>query len=212
MPGLDGMMDDFKSALISGIAPFQPNLPPTYPNPGPYAGTIVSTIVGVGHPIQFHVLARLENSLGQIVVYDDGPGRPLPIINAVEPTFVTPLISGAGTAYYQAARSVQPIVVEVWASSRPQRQAISDVVRQFVGDYYRLPHSDGTTTLFRFITMKDWDQDQVDTIYVRRLYCTADYTETRTQAVQQVTTLKPTVTVVTSLPPPSAGLYIIEPH
>ena len=71
------MMDDFKSAIISGIAPFQPNLPPTYPNPDPRAGTIVSTIVGVGHPIQFHVLARLENTLGQVVIYDTGVGKPM---------------------------------------------------------------------------------------------------------------------------------------
>lgn len=199
MPGLDGVMDDFKSAIISGIAPFQPNLPPTYPNPDPRAGTIVSTGVGVGHPLQFHVLARLENSLGQVAVYETGVGKPMPYINSVTPSFTSTIISGAGTITYELGRSVEQLVVEVWASQRKYRQAISDVIRQFLGDYYRITHSDGTVTLFRFTTMKDWDQDQVDTIYVRRLYYMADYVETGTYAVQEVTEAVTTLTVETNL-------------
>ena len=50
-------------------------------------------------------------------------------------SFTTPLISGAGTVTYELGRSVQQLVVEIWASARAQRQAISDAIRRYVGDY-----------------------------------------------------------------------------
>jgi hypothetical protein len=208
MPGLDVMLADFKTVLISGIAPYQPDLPPTYPNSDPRAGGIVSTIVGTGHPIQFHVLARLENGLGQIGVYDSGPGKPMPYVNQVKASFTSPIISGAGTITYELGRSIQQVVVEVWASSHKYRRDISDVVRVFLGDYYRITHDDGTVTLLRYTSLKDWDQDQVDSIYVRRLYYMADYVETATYAVQEVTTPETNITVG-PVPSPTEDLYIV---
>jgi hypothetical protein len=196
MPGLDGLMDDFKSAIITGIAPYQPNVPPDYPNAAPTAGQIVSTIVGVGHPIQFHVLARLENQLGQVVVYDTGVGKPMPFINAVQPSFTSAIVSGAGSVNYQYSRSIQQLVVEVWASSREQRRGISDVIRQWViGDYLRLYHADGTISLIRYTNSKDWDADQVDSIYVRRIYVSADFVEVQSSAIYEVEEAISTLTV-----------------
>jgi len=197
MASLDIVLNDFKTAVLTGLAPYQPNLPPTYPNPGPHAGEIVPTLVTAGHPIQYHILARMENGLGQVAVYDQGPGKPMPYIDEVTPSFTSPMVSGQGTVLYEVARSLQQIIVEIWAPGREERRGISGRIRRLLGDYFRLYHADGTVTLLRFTNQVDWDQEQVDTIYIRRMYYMADYVEVLDVDVTTVTEAISTLTIQT---------------
>lgn len=198
MAGLDQVLDDFHSLILTGLAPYQPNIPPTYPNPAPTAGTIVPTLVTVGHPIQYHVLARLENDMAQVAVYDWGVGKPLPFLDTQTPELTVAPISGQGSENLAIGRSIQEIVVEVWANSRPNRRAIADIIRSdIVGDYVRIYHADGTVTMMRFTHMLDFDEEQTDTIYVRRMHFIADYVEVQTLTTYVIEEVVTTVTLET---------------
>lgn len=193
MPDIGGVLADFRSTVVTGLAPYQPNILPDYPNPLPTAGSILPTLVTTGHPIQFHILKRMENHQAQVVIYDLDPGKPMPYINDVEPEFTSPMISGQGFYNLSFARSIKSIVVEIWAPDHGSRGEISNVVREQLGDYFRIYHADGTTTLLRYMNEHTWDREQVDTIYIRSLYYTADYVEVTqidvTTVIEAISTL-----------------------
>lgn len=195
MPGIGEVLATFRSVVITGLAPYQPNVPPDYPNPLTTAGTIIPTLITTGHPIQFHILKRMENHQAQVVIYDIDPGKPMPYINDVEPEFTSPIISGQGYYNLSFGRAIKSVVVEIWSPDHNQRGVIADLIRQQLGDYFRIYHSDGTTTLLKYMNEHTWDREQVDTIYIRSLFYTADYVEVTKVYVSEVVEALSTLTV-----------------
>ena len=186
MPGIDAVMRMLKTNIANAIAPYQPNIPPLYPNPDPRAGSILPTLVARGHPIQYHVLARLENHSAQIAIWDDGKGeRVFSYVDRTIPTLSSALPSGAFTSYYETGRSIKGVCIEIWTPAIEHREVLSDVVRAFMSDAYRQTEVDGTITLFRYREIHDVDTQEKDTVYVRQFWYDADFVITeQTQTVE----------------------------
>ena len=185
MPNIDTVLSDFKtSVLVPLLAPFQPQILPSYPNTDPRAGTISPTLIITGHPIQLYMLERLENKQCVVAIYADksDPHEVLmPYINQAQYSNIVTL-SGTppdGIAYKETGMSVRRIFVEVWAWSHESREAIGDVIRPYLTDAFRVNHaSDGQISLFVYRNQIDYDNEQTDTIYVRRFNYECSFTTT----------------------------------
>jgi hypothetical protein len=199
---LDGAMDQLAQQVATWCAPYQPNIPIINPNPAPTAGQIPPTLIAYGRPIQTHVMKRLENKLSQIALFDTDKGGVFPFVNRgaslveyeVQPNPSTG-VPGSGTEYFEIGREKKQIVVQVWSYSYESRKAISQIIRNSIGDAYRLHHPDGTITLLKYQVQRTMDFEQVDSVYVRNFMYEADFTEVAETPFTEVITIDPVVTI-----------------
>jgi hypothetical protein len=188
-----GLAADINTALV----PYQPNIPPNYPNAAPTAGQIVATMVAPGQPVLLPVTTRLENGEAQVAVYpSETGGRVEGEIRTDDPTAST-----STTVTYETGRQSLPVFVEIWASDRPKIAAIAALVRQHLGDVYSILHTDGTVTKFIYAGYSDDESEQAHSVYIRRMTFRADYTTTTTYPGAPVTTIIDPVTVVATIGP-----------
>lgn len=178
MGDVDSACDELALQISLWIAPYQPDMPPIYPNPLPTAGQIPATLCAAGYPIQPHVMKRLENHLAQIAIFDLKPGAVFPFYHRFAPVSSMTGDPGVGTETFEVAREKKQVAVQIWAATRDERQAISSLaVRQTMRDAYRLHQSDGSLTLFKYVKLESQDYEQVDSVYVRTFLYEADITE-----------------------------------
>jgi len=170
MAFLDDVMDQLAVSVGAFLAPFQPNLPPDYPNAQPSAGYIPPTIIGAGHPIQVKVLHRLENHMAQVSIYPYTTEKVMPYYDSQK---LITLPNGLET--FQTGRSEKAMIIEVWSYDRPTRAAISNVIRGYLGDFYRQTELDTTTTTLRFAHAEPFDNEQSDSVYVQKMFYVADF-------------------------------------
>lgn len=207
MASLDEIAAAVKADIIAALAPLQPNIPPTYPNSDPRAGTIAPTLVTTGEPLQYYVLERLENHYAQVAVFfANGKVKPMPYTNASRAT-IKRIVAGQGTYNLEVGRGTKDMTIEVWAYDNASRAAIGDAIAAHFGDVYRVTGlSDGTTALMRFEPPMDHDNEQLDSVYIREFTVNVDFTLTEQYDVATVieTTLHTTLpdgTVVTQNDP-----------
>lgn len=177
--GWDQVVDDFRANLVNTLAPYQPSIPPLYINTAPTAGTIAPTLVTSGHPLQYPLTERLENSACQITVFfDKGKEKRNSYINDVNPTTLTPGLTIAQQISYEHSRSIKNVIIQIWAYSHPTREALADIFLAAYGDVYRLKHSDGMTSLFRYEQRNDNDMQMLDSVYLTEFIYAVDATMT----------------------------------
>lgn len=308
MPSIDQVLDNLKHNVTVGCVPYQPNVPPNFINNDPRAGTILSTIFGVGHPIQYHVTTRLENHLAQVAFYSSKTEKLYPYINRDVAELTVPLgpippsptcqpvsggtnpaltyyvvivyyngtiETGAGpetqividvnhflkvtsppplagqtkykvyaslspigpfypqsgyitigtdwtqaapfvatgspplpqqyTVYYAVGRSLKDVFIEVWAPTRPDREHLADVIRQFMSDAFRQTEIDGTVSLFRYQGINDLDMEERDTIYVRQMIYQVDFVVTQPYGETQVESASASLDIIPLLAPIPPG-------
>lgn len=197
MAEIDDVLDGLAADINTAITPYQPNIPPNYPNAEPTAGQIVATMVAPGQPLMLPVTNRLENGEAQVAIYaSETGGRVEGEIRTDEPTVFT-----STTVTYETGRQSLPIFVEIWASDRPKVDAISTLVRQHLGDVYSILHADGTVTKLLYAGYADDESEQAHSVYIRRMTFRADYTTTTTYPGAPVTDIIDTVTVVATIGP-----------
>jgi hypothetical protein len=183
MAYLSDVLESLADAIEAQLAPYQPNLLPDYPNAAPTAGQIPSTLVGPGHPLQYPVMERLENKQATVVIYggklEQTPGDYLPTIMTAP---------GVYTQFEEVARSKKEVVIEIWSYDYPSREAITNLIRSFTGDYVRLTENDGTTTIHTYIRTVPFDQEQNDSLYINQMFLWSDYTVTQASTSYTVKT------------------------
>ncbi len=181
MPSLDTILTDLKNDLVQALQPYQPNLPPLYPNADPRAGAIPPTLITIGEVNQYPTLERLENHYAQVTMYfQHGRSSPMPYINNTA-TFQTPLLGSpsSGIRYMPFARMTKQVYIEVWSYDSPTRDAIALLIHQHLGDYYRIINSvDKTVELFVFEARDDEDMEQLDSVYVAEFTYRCDFMQT----------------------------------
>lgn len=196
----DDVLRDIRTDLASVLAPYQPNLPPNFPNLAPTAGMIPPTLVTSGHPTQYWLLERLENKYCQITIFvDKNKENDVPYLSVYNPTtnIVTTLTSQLVT--YESSRARKTLTVQVWAFSQPTRDAIIQVLVGRFGDFFRVYDArDNTTTLLRYESTDYHDAEMNDSVFVAEVSLSADATFTTTV---EVTTVESTSLGVTVNPP-----------
>lgn len=194
---IDDVLNAIADDLTALLAPYQPNIPPSFPNNAPTAGQIVATMVAPGQPIVLPVTTRLENFEAQVGIYAAVSG------SKVEGEIRTddPVSSTSSTVTYETARESRQVFVEIWAPDRPKVAAIALLLRQHLGDVYTLPQPDGTVTKLCFQGDRDDDTEQAHSVYIRQLIFWADYTTVTTFPGAPAATLTATPTVVASISP-----------
>lgn len=219
MPNITEVLTDTKTnVLVPLLAPYQPDVPPNYPNSAPTAGTIPPTLITTGHPLQYEVTTRLENQQCHVALYQDENDKSdvlTPYINQEQYENIVSL-SGSppgGVAYRSVGRSVRRVFLDVWAYSATTRQAIGDLLRQYLTDVFRVTHSDGTVTLFTISNQIDWDGQQNDTIFIRRFQWECDFVVTEPVNVTEILEAQARLKVKDQLTgtPVSVATATIEP-
>lgn len=191
MASLEQVARDLKGEVLAALAPYQPSIPPNYINLDTRAGTIFPTLVTTGEPQQYYVLERLENNSCQVAIYfaDNQGGSEQNNINMGTATKMLPIVAGQTTYWLEVGRATKQFNVDVWAFDKDSRDAIGEVLRQRWGDYFRLTcPTDATIELFRMSPPEDLDQEQLDSVYVRRFKIICDYTITRSYDASTVVT------------------------
>jgi hypothetical protein len=173
MAFIDDVLDTLAIQVNTILAPFQPNLPPTYPNTATTAGQIVPTLTTTGHPIQTKVKARLANKYAQVSIYSGKVERVMPYIDDYDAIAV---VGQPGQAVREVGRSQKDVIVEVWAFDRPSRRAIQDRIRAGLTDVSRQTETDTTVTTLRFANIVDFDDEQSASLYVAQMHYSADFT------------------------------------
>lgn len=169
MAFIDDVLDSLAVNVGAALAPFQPNIPPNYPNGAPTAGYIPPTLIAAGHPIQVKVLTRLENHQAQVSVYAGKTERVMPYYDSLS------VISTPGGDTTQTGRSEKQVLIEVWSYDRPSRAKITNVIRGYMGDFFRQPEVDTTVTSLMYNSVQEFDDEQSDSVYVSQLYYVADF-------------------------------------
>jgi len=166
----DDVIDALASLVNTALAPYQPNVP-SVPNTDPRAGTIASTLISGGHPIQVKVTTRLENKMAQVAVYDMPPEKLFPYVNDAPVG-----IDSSGNVTYEVGATEKRFCVEVWAFSRDSRRAIRDNIRASLTDVFRIQQSDGTVTLLTYLDDVTFDYEQKDSIYIAQMHYQGNFT------------------------------------
>jgi hypothetical protein len=178
VPSIEGLLTDLKNDLVATLAPYQPNLPPSYPNTSPLAGAIPPTLITKGEPIQYPVLERLENHYAQVTVFAmGGRVRPMPYLNNTA-TFKSLLLGSPpqGYWYVPVARCTKQLYIQVWSYDAPTRDEIGAIIHAHLGDYYRITNAaDGTVELYTFQNLDDEDAEQLDSVYIREFTYNCDF-------------------------------------
>lgn len=193
---IDDVCNTLATAITALLAPYQPNLPPNYPNSAPTAGTIVATLVAPGQPLLLNVTTQLENGNAQVAVYPGLHGRPEDDIRRDDPASTT-----SNSVTYEVAREVLDIIVEVWGPTREKAHVIASFVRQFMGDVYKQSEADGTVSKFTYAGYRDDETEQAHSIFIRQLRFSADYTTTQTFTGAEMTTPQFNESIVASISP-----------
>jgi hypothetical protein len=176
MADIDEVLDSLAFHVSEIIKPYQPDARPMYPNPLPTAGQIPATLIASGYPIQNHVMKRLENHLAQVATFDLKPGSVFPFYNRFAVTNDVRGTAEVGTESFDETREKKQVAIQVWCSTKVERQALSKLIRTGIGDAYRIHHLDGSLTLFKYIKLETEDYEQVDSVYVRTYLYEADLT------------------------------------
>lgn len=182
-------MDKMADVVVSALAPYQPNVPPDYLNPALTAGEIPSTVIGVGQPIQVHLMERMENGLGQVAIWDVRGGKAIPTLSR-EPLNVYKEGTAEpkeGVQYEEVARFEKLVYVQCFAPTNEYRNKLGDLVLAAFGEGLRISHADGTVTLVRRTNFENINDEQVDTLYQRALIYRADVSMTQPRDVTEVT-------------------------
>lgn len=189
---VEDVMETIADNITAYLAPYQPNLPPDHANADPHAGGIVATLVGTGHPIQYHVTERLENHQAQIGIYALKPEKSIPFFNEFDsdPSQYQqqdPLNLNHYTATFEVARSQKAVVIEVWADTYERRRDITRLLRSMLGVLYRQTEADGTKTVLTYSSTVPFDEEQSDSIWVNQIHVMADFTLLDTDDAYKVT-------------------------
>lgn len=188
------VMTTLKNSIVALIAPYQPSVPPTFTNNASTAGTIVSTVVGIGHPTQLAVTERLENHSAQIAIIEGEVER---VINDIQ---VLEAISSNGNIdTYEVGRSQKQIILQIWSYDLPTREAISKLLRSLLSDSFRQVETDGSVTLMRYANTIPFDMEQKDSIWIKQIHYMADYSVTQLVDTYAVTSIELETEVLTEL-------------
>lgn len=179
------------------LAPFQPDLPPTFPNADPRAGAIPATWVGEGQPLQEFVADRIKQQLGTVAVFAGKVEKRLPFVSSFDPSSTgwTEVEPNHYTANIEVTRSQKQVIIQVWAVSYEHRRAISNRISVLLGDVFRQTEHDGTTTVITYSDTIPFDAAQNDSDWIDQIHVMADFTVTDQVDAYTVTEAKVNVTI-----------------
>lgn len=206
MADIDEVTDSLAFHISEYLKPYQPDCPPMYPNPLPTAGKIPPTLIAAGYPIQVHVMKRLENHMAQVATFDLKPGAVFPFYNRFAVTNSLRGTAEVGTESFDETREKKQVAIQIWCTTKIERQMLSALVRTKIGDAYRIHHLDGSLTLFKYIKLETEDYEQVDSVYVRTYLYEADLTIIGPQVA--ATIIHPTLNPLNTGPNPQPPLRV----